>query len=215
MNRRLLACVVAASLAPLFLAGCDDCCDEEETDIIGRVLLGGVPVASAQVRVIFDFTILDTEVTAPDGTFFFGGWPEHWSPFIVEAFYVDPVTLNEYFGNTPFILTNDDGPTDVGDIVLVQVFPATAGSNTAVSADLDGDAVEDLAVAYPDALVVVLSKGGSRILATAGLDEPTFGPLTAADVDGDGLKDLAVTRIGTREKTVFSGDGNGGFSLRQ
>ena len=40
MNRGLLACALAASLTThLFLAGCDDCCDEEETDIVGRVTL--------------------------------------------------------------------------------------------------------------------------------------------------------------------------------
>jgi FG-GAP repeat len=215
MNRGLLAIALAASLTtPLFLAGCDDddCCDGEETNIIGRVTLAGMPVANAQVRAIFDFVIFDTEVSAADGTFFFPDWPEHFSPFAVEAFYVDPITLNEYFGNTPLILTNEDGVTDVGDIILVQVFPATAG-NTVASGDFDGDSVEDLVASYPGALVLVLSSAESRILASAGLDEAPFGPLEAADIDGDRFRDLQVIRIGTRVKDVWKGDGTGGFTL--
>jgi FG-GAP repeat len=214
MNRCLLACALAATLTtPLFLGGCDDCCDQEETDIIGRVVLAGVPVASAQVRAIFNFTILDTEVTILDGAFFFDNWPEHWSPFIVEAFYIDPVTLNEYQGSTPFILTNESGPTNVGDIVLVQTFPATAGGSTVAPADLDGDSVDDLAATYPGAIVLCLSSGESRILAHARVTDPPFGPILAADLDGDGLKDLHVTRIGTPVKDVWKGDGTGGFVL--
>lgn len=217
MNRGLLACALAASLTtPLFLAGCDDCCDEGETDITGRVTLAGVPIANAQVRAIFNFTILDTEVTISDGTFVFAGWPENWTPFAVEAFYVDPVTLTEYFGNTPLILTNDHGATPVGDIVLVQTSPATAGGgSTVVPADFDGDAVEDLAASYPGAIVLCLSSGESRILANAALDDPPFGPIVAADFDGDGVKDLQVTRIGTPVKDVWKGNGAGGFTLNE
>src|SRR5688572_30239243 len=115
-------------LLPLASTGCsgDGCCDE--TEIFGRVLLNGMPVSSANVRVVFDFFVVDTEVTAIDGTFFFDDYPEDWDPFFVEAFYIDPVTLIEYEGFTPLFLTNESGATDVGDIVLVQVFPATAGS---------------------------------------------------------------------------------------
>jgi hypothetical protein len=220
MNRGLLAITLAASLTtPFFLAGCDDCCDDDEgdetTDIFGRVTLNGNPVGNAQVRAIFDFVIYDTEVTAADGTFFFPGWPEHFSPFAVEAFYVDPITLVEYFGNTPLILTNEDGLTDVGDIILVQVFPATAGTsgigNTA-SADFDGDSVEDLVVAYPHALVLVLSSAESKILAEAAPTDAPFGPVLAADLDGDGMKDLSVTRLGTPVPDVWAGDGLGGFT---
>jgi FG-GAP-like repeat len=214
MKHGLAVCALASSLVlVLGLAGCDDdddgCCDHETTDVIGRVVLAGNPVAGANVRIIFAGFIQDTEVTMADGTFKFDDYPEVWDPFFVEAFWIDPVTLNEYQGVSPSFLTNESGNTNIGDIVLVQTFPATAGN--VVSAYLDGDGLEDFVGTYPDALFVWLSDGGLKLLATASLTAAPFGPIAISDLDGDGNKDLAVTRIGTPEPEVWTGDGRGGF----
>jgi hypothetical protein len=208
MKRGPLASALAASFV-LVLGGCDNGPHTGETDVIGTVVLAGVPVDSANVRIVFAGFVQDTGVTAPDGTFIFDHFPEEWVPFFVEAFYIDPVTLNEYYGHTPFLDTEEHGPTDVGDIVLVQTFPATAGNGT--TGDLDGDGTQDVAVAYPDQIVVALSSGESRVLTKT--DAASFVDIVAADVDGDGMKDLLVTRAGTTAPEVWMGDGKGGFLL--
>src|SRR5204863_5265809 len=136
-----------------------------------------------------------------DGSFSFQSWPEDWEPFLVEAFYVDPVTLNEYMGTTTFLLTNHDGATNVGNILLLQTFPATAGH--VASADLDSDAIEDAVLTYPDAMFVWLAEGPSAVLATATPGEAAFGPVSIADLDGDGHKDLSVIRVGTTVPEVW------------
>jgi len=215
MRHGLAVCALASSLfLVLGLAGCDDddndgCCDDETTDVVGRVVLLGVPIANANVRIIFGGFIQDTQVTMTDGTFKFDDYPEDWDPFFVEAFFVDPISLNEYTGVSPSFLTNESGATNIGDIILVQTFPATAGN--VVSAYLDGDGLEDFVGTYPDSLFVLLSDGGLQLLAKASLTEAPFGPIAISDLDGDGNKDLAVTRIGTPEPEVWIGDASGKF----
>ena len=216
MKHGLAVCALASSLVlVLGLAGCDDddCCDHETTDVLGRVLLSGNPVGGANVRIIFAGFIQDTEVTMTDGTFKFDDYTEEWDPFFVEAFWIDPISLVEYTGVSQSFLTNESGNTNIGDILLVQTFPATAGN--VVSAYLDGDGLEDFVGSYPDALFVLLSDGGLRLLATASLTEAPFGPIAISDLDGDGNKDLAVTRIGTAEPEVWTGDGLGKFVKKE
>jgi hypothetical protein len=218
MKHGLTVCALASSLfLVLGLAGCDDdddgCCDHETTDVVGRVLLGGNPVGGANVRIIFAGFVQDTEVTMADGTFKFDDYPEEWDPFFVDAFWVDPISLNEYSGVSPSFLTNESGATNIGDILLVQTFPATAGN--IASAYLDGDGLEDFVGSYPDALFVLLSDGGTQLLATASPTEAPFGPITISDLDGDGNKDLSVTRIGTPESEIWIGDARGKFVKKE
>ena len=203
---------IALVSLPVALSGCDDddfCCGGH-TDVFGIVLLDGNPVEGAIVRIIFDGFIEDTEITAADGTFLFQDYPEEWDPFFVEAFYIDPVTLNEYTGVTPFMLTNEDGDTDAGTIVLVQTFPATAGPHNA-RGDLDGDGIDDLALAFTDMLGVMLSSSESRILATAADHAGPFGTVAVRDEDGDGHLDVVVNRLGSGAIEIHPGDGKGGF----
>jgi hypothetical protein len=209
----LLPSALAILAFPFALGGCND--DYyEETDLVGTVLLSGNPVAGANVRVIFAGFVQDTEVTAADGTFVFDDYPEDWDPFFIEAFYIDPVTLNEYKGVTPFLLTNSSGRTNVGDIVLVQTFPATAGVSQTAQGHLDGDTVEDLVVANPEWLAVWLSSGGTRVLDTAAGEGGPFGAVAIRDEDGDGVMDVAVDRPWTGAADVHAGDGRGGFAKR-
>jgi FG-GAP-like repeat len=214
MKHGLAVCLLASSVfLVLGLAGCDDdddnCCHDETTDVVGRVLLSGNPVGGANVRIIFANFIQDTQVTMTDGTFKFDDYPEEWDPFFVEAFWIDPISLNEYTGVSPSFLTNESGATNIGDILLVQTFPATAGNIQ--SAYLDGDGLEDFVGTYPDSLFVWLSDGGLQLLARASLTEAPYGPIAISDLDGDGNKDLAVTRIGTPDPEIWTGNGRGGF----
>ena len=217
MKHGFTVCALASSLfLVLGLAGCDDddgCCDDETTDVVGRVLLGGNPVGGANVRIIFGGFVQDTQVTMADGTFKFDDYPEDWDPFFVDAFWIDPISLNEYSGVSQSFLTNESGATNIGDILLVQTFPATAGNIT--SAYLDGDGLEDFVGSYPDSLFVLLSDGGTQLLATASPTEAPFGPIAIADLDGDGNKDLAVTRIGTPEPEIWIGDARGKFVKKE
>jgi hypothetical protein len=203
----------ALALIPFGLGGCGGG-DHffEETDVVGRVLLAGNPVDGAFVQIIFAGFIQDTETTAPDGTFVFDDFPEDFEPFFVEAFYIDPVTLNEYEGVTPFFGTNNSGDTDVGDIVLVQTFPVTAPGANNAKGHLDDDPIEDLAAASPAALVVMLSSGASRVVATADDEHGVFGAVAIQDLDGDGRMDLVVNRLGSGRVDAFLGDGKGGFA---
>jgi hypothetical protein len=214
----VIACAALGAFLPFLISGCDDDHhddhhDDQTTIVIGTVQLGGVGVDGASVRAIFDGFVVATGVSAPDGTFMLFDFDEFWEPFFVQALYVDPVTLDEYFGETVLFFTADEGSTDVGPINLELVVPLTQSGPHADVGNLDGDPIDDLAAVFPDALVVQMGSGAGGLVETELPEGQTFGTVSIEDVDGDGIADLSVTLVPSGGVAVYHGDGAGGFKL--
>ena len=204
MKHGLAVCALASSLfsslASPVATTTDGCCDDETTDVIGRVVLAGVPVGGANVRI-------DLRRVHPG------------HPGDDDRRHVQVRRLSRGLGSV--LRRGVLDRSDFAQRVLrasrrpssrTRAAPRTSATScscrcsrrppaTSCSAYLDGDGLEDFVGTYPDALFVWLSDGASRSCSRrASLTEAPFGPIAISDLDGDGNKDLAVTRIGTTAK---------------
>ena len=112
------------------------------------------------------------------------------------------------------VLTNDGlGTFELGSATLL---PASSNPQDAVSGDLNGDGMVDLAVAVRDpqgAILVMLNDGAGGFVINASVGVGSLpGGLAIGDMDGDGDLDLAVANRNSDTASVLTNDGSGGFT---
>jgi hypothetical protein len=119
------------------------------------------------------------------------------------------------FSRVYLLLNNGNGTFVAGNFYNVSVSP-----NYIVSADLDGDGDQDLAIStYNNAtnsLVSILKGNGNGTFAAAVnyvTDTNSYG-LTVADFDGDGDKDLATANVSSNNVNILRNNGNATFAAK-
>lgn len=140
-------------------------------------------------------------------------------------------------GSCVYLLVADINGDSDGDLVLstsrsFSVFLGAGGGGMrhaaeylrdypcrgAAVADLDGDAVADLAVANGtmDSISVLLGTGNGTFgdPADYAVGETVYG-IVAADLNGDGVPDIATANAGSEDVSVLIGNGDGSFGKIQ
>ena len=120
----------------------------------------------------------------------------------------DLVVANNGAGTVSILLGNGNGTFQA------PVAYASSGSNpvTAVTADLNGDGILDLAIAGDGAVTVLLGNGnGTFQPAVTYLTASVARSVAVADFNGDGIPDLVVADEMSSEVSVFLGNGDGTF----
>jgi hypothetical protein len=109
----------------------------------------------------------------------------------------------------------------------VEYYPGGAYPCTVITADFNGDAILDLAVANSGADPASGVKANGSVSILLGQSNGTFTPkvdysaglnstsLVTADFNGDGKLDLAVTNFGSNSISIFPGRGDGTFESKR